>query len=90
MTSSASTTTHYYYDDLGRLVGEDIESTSQGILQPIIKKIYIFDGATTIGMVYNNNEYYFQRNIQGDVVGVYNSAGTNDSMANGLANMYGR
>ena len=27
-------------------------------------------------MVYNNNEYYFQCNIQGDVVGVYISAGT--------------
>ena len=37
---------------------------------------YLYDGSGIIGMVYDGTSYYFHRNIQGDVVGVYNSAGT--------------
>ena len=37
---------------------------------------YLYDDSGIIGMVYDGTTYYFHRNIQGDVVGVYNSAGT--------------
>ena len=69
-------TTNYTYDHSGRLVAE-ISSLSfrNGSSQSHEIK-YLYDCNTIVGMVHNGTAYYFMRNIQGDVVGVYNSTGT--------------
>ena len=43
------------------------------------EKLFLYDESGVIGMIYTNNgtstTYYFQRNIQGDVIGVYDTNG---------------
>lgn len=58
--------TTYYYWDGDRLAGE---ITGSNITQ------YLYDASGIIGMKYNSNYYYFEKNILGDVLAVYNSNG---------------
>ena len=66
------TETHkYHYDKNGRLFREIIKSGSN------TKEIeYIYGVNGMIGFIYNNQSYYYLRNMFGDVEGIYNSAGT--------------
>ena len=57
----------YYYDGT-RLIGESKDGT-------LIWYDYDENG-TPIGMKVNGSEYLFRRNLQGDITGIYNSAGT--------------
>lgn len=58
--------TTYYYWDGNRLAGE---ITGSNITQ------YLYDASGIIGMKYNSNYYYFEKNILGDILAVYNSNG---------------
>ena len=71
-----SQTTNYTYDHSGRLVHERTirEFTNGGATNKSIT--YLYDCNTIVGMILNGVKYFFQRNIQGDVVGVYDSTGT--------------
>ena len=71
-----SQTTNYTYDHSGRLVRERTTSifTNGGATNKSIT--YLYDCNTIVGMILNGVKYFFQRNIQGDVVGVYDSTGT--------------
>lgn len=61
-----STTTHYIVN------GETILAEYNGSTY----KKYFYDESGIAGMIYNGATYYFMKNLQGDVVGVYNSSGT--------------
>ena len=68
--------TTYTYDNDGRLVKEHIVTTYDDLSTEVHDIHYLYDDSGIIGMVKDGASYYFHRNIQGDVVGVYNSAGT--------------
>ena len=66
-----SQTHKYMYDVYGRLFKETIQATSS------TKEIeYIYGVTGMIGFVYNNQSYYYSRNILGDVESIYDSNGT--------------
>ena len=68
--------TTYTYDNDGRLVKEHIVTTYDDLSTDVHDIHYLHDDSGIIGMVKDGAGYYFHRNIQGDVVGVYNSSGT--------------
>ena len=46
----------------------------------IIQLIYLYDESSMIGVMYNYNgqgaeSYYYHRNLQGDVIAIYNANG---------------
>ena len=72
-----SKTTNYTYDHSGRLVKELTTTVSKNSGTTTSSIVYLYDDNGIIGMVKDGASYYFHRNIQGDVVGVYaNSTGT--------------
>lgn len=71
-----SKTTNYTYDHSGRLVKELTTTVSKNSGTTTSSIVYLYDDNGIIGMVKDGTSYYFHRNIQGDVVGVYNSSGT--------------
>ena len=70
---------NYIYDHSGRLINEKntINYYQEGSLTQTID--YLYDGNLIIGIKYNNgfsiNTYFFERNILGDVVGIYDTDG---------------
>ena len=66
----------FSYDASGRLVCETKYSDSGSVIDKII---YLYDVNSIIGMVHTLNgvesTYYFQRNLFGDVIGIYNTNG---------------
>ena len=66
----------FCYDESGRLVCETKYSGSGSVIDKII---YLYDVNSIIGMVHTLNgvesTYYFQRNLFGDVIGIYNTNG---------------
>ncbi|MBQ9108386.1 MAG: hypothetical protein IJY49_06175 [Clostridia bacterium] len=72
----SSKTVDYTYDHSGRLVKERTKTVSKNSGTTTSSIVYLYDDSGIIGMVKDGAGYYFHRNIQGDVVGVYNSAGT--------------
>ena len=66
----------FCYDESGRLVCETKYSDSGSVIDKII---YLYDVNSIIGMVHTLNgvesTYYFQRNLFGDVIGIYNTSG---------------
>ena len=67
---------NYTYDHSGRLIHEQTSRTLNSGETSSSSIAYLYDCNTIIGMVHNGATYYFERNIQGDVVGVYDSTGT--------------
>lgn len=64
-TANGVTTTYYYVG--GRLYGEMTGSN---------KLVYLYDDTgMPYGYVYNNATYYYERNAQGDVIGIWNTSG---------------
>ena len=72
----SSETVNYTYDHSGRLMHEQTTRVFKAGNTTNKSITYLYDCNTVVGMILNGVKYFFQRNIQGDVVGVYNSAGT--------------
>lgn len=53
----------------------------------VITKRYFYDGSGIAGMWYNGEKYYYRKNIQGDVVGVYDVNGTRVASGGAVAGM---
>lgn len=71
----------FRYDRSGRLICESKTSQYYGEGSGTEKKVYLYDESGIIGMVYTSESgttstYYFQRNLLGDVIGIYNTSGT--------------
>ena len=70
----------YYYDHSGRLIAEDVIKTYYGEGTTTENIVFLYDESGIIGMVHTvgttANTYYFQRNLQGDVVAIYDSYGS--------------
>lgn len=71
----------FRYDQSGRLICESKTSQYYGEGSGTEKKVYLYDESGIIGMVYTSESgttttYYFQRNLLGDVIGIYNASGT--------------
>ena len=79
MPSNTSVYTSYDYDLSGRLIREKVVSSY--VVGNFIntEKLYLYDESGVIGMIYTTDSssatYYFQRNIQGDVVAIYDTNG---------------
>ena len=69
----------YSYDHSGRLISESIteERYGEGIVSSNI--VFLYDESSMVGFEYTTaagtNIYYYLRNLQGDVIGIYDSYG---------------
>ncbi len=70
----------YDYDQSGRLISESRTNEYYGELSDSEKIVFLYDEAGMVGFVYTtsgaSNTYYFDKNIRGDVVGIYDANGT--------------
>ncbi len=73
------TATTYNYDQSGRLVREIISDDYSVSASTTRELFYLYDESGIIGIKYNYNgtseNYYFHRNLNGDVIAIYNSRG---------------
>ena len=73
-------TRKYYYDHAGRLIAEDVTKTYYGEGTTTENIVFLYDESGIIGMELTtggvSSLYYFQRNLQGDVVAIYDTNGT--------------
>ena len=69
----------FYYDHAGRLMFETKSTNLQGTGEEYYEIAYLYDESSMIGMEFTKNNqstlYYFQRNLQGDVVALYDTNG---------------
>ena len=70
----------FCYDQSGRLIREGKSSEYYGEEGSSDSIVYLYDQNSIIGMLYTvdgaTSTYYFQRNLLGDVIGIYNTSGT--------------
>ena len=71
----------FNYDQSGRLIYENRTSQYYGEGSDSERFVYLYDETGIIGMMYTFESgtpttYYFQRNLFGDVIGIYNTSGT--------------
>ena len=71
--------TVYTYDKGGRLICERISTpTTEGIISAE-EKLYLYDEASVVGMIYTangtTNTYYFDKDVFGNVLGIHNAQG---------------
>ncbi len=70
----------YTYDHSGRLIRETISTTIHGVGTESSELVYLYDENSIVGIQYTkgstSNAYYFQRNLFGDVVAIYDTNGT--------------
>jgi RHS repeat-associated protein len=71
----------FHYDQSGRLIAENSVNRYYNEMDETDHIVYLYDESGIIGMEYTatsgaTNTYYFQRNLQGDVVAIYNTSGT--------------
>ncbi len=71
----------FRYDQSGRLICESKTSEYYGEGSSTEKIVYLYDETGIIGMVHTTESgttttYYFQRNLLGDVIGIYTTSGT--------------
>ena len=70
----------FKYDQSGRLIYESRSSKHYRELDSTDSIVYLYDENNIIGVVYtvdgSANTYYFQRNLFGDVIGIYDTSGT--------------
>ena len=74
-------TTTYDYDFSGRLIHEACEQDFTESASVTNEFVYLYDESGIIGCAYYvngslNGNYYYQRNLLGDIVGIYNTSGT--------------
>ena len=69
----------YYYDHAGRLISESVFKTYYGTDGSSENIVFLYDESGIIGMARTvgstTNAYYFQRNLLGDVVAIYDTNG---------------
>ena len=69
----------FFYDHAGRLIAESGSKTYYGTGAENESIVYRYDESSIIGMEHTvgtaTTRYYFQRNLQGDVVAIYNANG---------------
>ena len=69
----------YYYDHAGRLISETVSKTYNSAASSSESIVFLYDESSIIGMVRTDNgvasTYYFQRNLLGDVVAIYDTSG---------------
>lgn len=69
----------YYYDHAGRLIAETAEKTYHQADATSERIVFLYDESGIIGMVRTvngaANTYYFQRNLLGDVVAIFDTSG---------------
>jgi RHS repeat-associated protein len=68
---TANGTTNQYYLEGSRIIAED--RTTSGVT---IRLFYYYDANGICGFNYNNADYYYIKNLQGDITGILDSAGT--------------
>ena len=70
---------NFYYDHAGRLIAESGSKTYYGTGAESESIVYLYDENAIIGMEHTvgtaTTRYYFQRNLLGDVVAIYNANG---------------
>ncbi len=70
----------FRYDQSGRLIYESKTSEYYDEGSSTEKTVFLYDENSIIGIVYTasgaTSTYYFQRNLLGDVIGIYNMSGT--------------
>ena len=81
VTYTTSKNTKYYYDHGGRLIAEYCVENFSDFTQESTRLEYLYDESGMIGFKYyasgvDMGAYYYQRNLQGDVVTIYNTNGT--------------
>ena len=74
-----SYTKTFQYDHSGRLMAESCSRTIDSVGNTQFSIVYLYDQNVMIGMEYTtagqSTLYYFQRNLQGDVIGIYDTDG---------------
>ena len=70
----------YCYDESGRLISEHILSQYYQEGDGVDDLVYLYDADTIIGVVHTSvpgatNTYYFERNLLGDVIAIYDTSG---------------
>ena len=70
----------FYYDQAGRLVSETNSKTLYGVGNEYSEIVYLYDESSMVGMIYTSPTgtstiYYYLRNLQGDVIAIYDSNG---------------
>ena len=72
--------TNYTYDTSGRLIRENLNETYNDLSSVSRDILYLYDESGIVGAVQTYNTttetFYFDRNIKGDVIGIYNASGT--------------
>jgi RHS repeat-associated protein len=72
--------TVYTYDTSGRLIREKYNETYNDFSSNSRDILYLYDESGIVGAVQTYNTttetFYFDRNIKGDVIGIYNASGT--------------
>ena len=73
---SRSHTNDYTYDNSGRLIREVYTRRDySGTVSETRELVYLYDESGMIGVMYNSQPYYYHRNLQGDVIAIYNANG---------------
>ena len=71
--------TGYTYDQSGRLICERISTSSTAGSISTEEKLYLYDEANVVGMIYTangtTNTYYFDKDVFGNVLGIHNAQG---------------
>ena len=69
----------YYYDHFGRLIAEATTKTLYPSDTSSERIVFLYDESGMVGMEYTvgttSTLYYFRRNLQGDVVAIYDTSG---------------
>ena len=78
--ASFNYTKTYQYDHSGRLINEKIVEAHILDVTSTREFVYLYDESGVIGCTYSVNgatpqTYYYQRNLLGDVIGIYNTSG---------------
>ena len=72
---SHSNTHPYTYDNSGRLIREYLTEYDTQANKTTREFIYLYDETGMIGVMCNSIVYYYLRNLQGDVIAIYDASG---------------
>ncbi len=68
---SGNTTTNFFLDGTKILAQEDIINSDNTSVKTIMHFFYGVDGVA--GFTINNQNYYYKKNLQGDIIGIYDN-----------------